>query len=96
MDGDDIRAEPIRLGYTRHVLHVIGERTIPVEWVASVVTETALRRPESERSRCGLVFPPHRRIPEHGDRALRMLATQKPREAASRIPRRTSCAKFSE
>ena len=57
------------LEYTRHALHVMGERQIRVEWVESAVSEPALRTldlndPEVERF--------FRRIPEHGDRVLRV------------------------
>ena len=57
------------LEYTKHALHVAEERQIRVEWVESAVSEPALRTldpndPEVERF--------FRRIPEHGDRVLRV------------------------
>ena len=60
---------PLDLEYTRHAVHAMEERLIPREWVESAVAEPGLRTldpndPEVERF--------FRRIPERGDRVLRV------------------------
>ena len=60
---------PLDLEYTRHAVHAMEERLIPREWVESAVADPALRTldpndPEVERF--------FRRIPERGDRVLRV------------------------
>ena len=60
---------PLDLEYTRHAVHAMEERLIPREWVESTVAEPDLRTldpndPEVERF--------FRRIPERGDRVLRV------------------------
>ena len=57
------------LEYTRHAIHVMAERMIPVEWVESVVAEPALRAPDPNGPEVERFF---RRIPEHGNRVLRV------------------------
>ena len=61
---------PLELEYTRHAIRAMEERIIRRDWVETVVTEPALRTsdpndPEVERFFC--------RIPEHGDRVLRVV-----------------------
>ena len=55
--------------YTRHAAHVMEERSIPKEWVESAVAEPALRTPDPDSTDVERFF---RRIPEHGDRVLRV------------------------
>ena len=61
--------EAIRLEYTRHATHVMAERMIPAEWVERVVAEPSLRTPDRNDPEVERFF---RRIPEHGDRVLRV------------------------
>ena len=61
---------PLELEYTRHAIRAMEERIIRRDWVETAVTEPALRTsdpndPEVERFFC--------RIPEHGDRVLRVV-----------------------
>ena len=56
------------LEYSRHALHVMAERLIPVEWVELAVSEPALRTPDPNDPDVERFFRP---IPEHGNRALR-------------------------
>lgn len=69
MRGDVTPSESIKLEFTKHALHVMMERTIPMEWVERTVAKPALRTsdpndPEIERF--------SRRVPEWGDRVLRV------------------------
>ena len=57
------------MDYTKHAVHAMEERMIPMRWVESTIEEPALRTldpndPEVERF--------FRRIPERGDRVLRV------------------------
>ena len=60
---------PLTLAYTRHAVHAMEERTIPREWVESVVSEPALRTSDPNDPEVERFF---RRIPEHGGRVLRV------------------------
>ena len=60
---------PIDLDFTRHAVHVMEERMIPKGWVQKVVTEPALRIADPNDAEVERFF---RRIPEHGDRVLRV------------------------
>ena len=60
---------PLTLDYTRHAVDVMRERLIPKEWVESAVTEPDLRAPDPNDPEVERFF---RRIPERGDRVLRV------------------------
>ena len=60
---------PLTLEYSRHALHVMAERLIPVEWVELTVAEPTLRTPDPNDPDVERFFRP---IPERGDRALRI------------------------
>ena len=60
---------PLKLEYSRHALHVMAERLIPVKWVELTVAESALRTPDPNDPDVERFFRP---IPERGDRALRV------------------------
>ena len=60
---------PLTLEYSRHALHVMAERLIPVEWVELTVAEPTLRTPDPNDPDVERFFRP---IPEHGNRALRV------------------------
>ena len=60
---------PLDLDYTRHALHAMEERMIPKDWVETVVTEPAMRTSDPNDAEVERFF---RRIPEHGDRVLRV------------------------
>ena len=60
---------PLALEYTRHAAHAMEERMIPKDWVEIVVTEPALRSSDPNDPEVERFF---RRIPEHGDRVLRV------------------------
>ena len=57
------------LEYTRHAAHAMTERAIPNDWVEAVVAEPSLRTPDPNDPEVERFF---RRIPEHGDRVLRV------------------------
>ncbi len=62
-------AEWVELECTKHAVHAMAERMIPMEWVKLAVAEPALRMPdpndpEVERFFCA--------IPERGNRILRV------------------------
>ena len=61
--------EPLTLAYSRHALHVMAERLIPVEWVELAVAEPALRTPDPNDPDIERFFRP---IPEYADRVLRV------------------------
>ena len=60
---------PLTLDYTRHAVDVMQERLIPNEWVESAVIEPDLRAPDPNDPEVERFF---RRIPERGDRVLRV------------------------
>ena len=57
------------LEYTRHAIQAMAEREIAEEWVELVVTQPALRTPDPGDPEVERFF---RRIPDYGDRALRV------------------------
>lgn len=63
------RSEWLRLEYTEHAVTAMNERMIPIEWVESAVVEPDLRAPDPNDPEVKRFF---RRIPEHGDRVLRV------------------------
>ena len=60
---------PLGLEYTRHAVHAMAERLIPREWVESAVAEPDLRTLDPNDPDVERFF---RRIPERGDRVLRV------------------------
>ena len=60
---------PIALEYTRHAARAMEERMIPRDWVESAVAEPAMRTSDPSDPEVERFF---RRIPEHGDRVLRV------------------------
>ena len=60
---------PLTLDYTRHAVDVMQERLIPKEWVELAVTVPDLRAPDPNDPQVERFF---RRIPERGDRVLRV------------------------
>ena len=61
--------EAVHLEFTRHAVDVMEERTIRSEWVERVVAEPTMRVPDPNDSEVERFF---RRIPERGDRVLRV------------------------
>jgi len=61
---------PVTLSYSRHARRVMAERLLHMDWVESVVAEPALRTPDPNDPEVERFF---RRIPEHGDRVLRVV-----------------------
>lgn len=59
----------LRLEYTEHALHVMTERSISIEWVEIVVGGPELRMSDPNDSQVERFY---RRIPEHGNRVLRV------------------------
>ncbi len=64
----------MELEYTKHALDVMDEREIPVEWIERTVFEPYLRVPDPIDPEVERFF---RRIPEYGDRALRVAVNTK-------------------
>ena len=60
---------PLALDYTRHAVHAMEERLIPRQWVESAVVKPTLRTSDPNDPEVERFF---RRIPEHGDRVLRV------------------------
>jgi hypothetical protein len=60
---------PPELDYTKHAVHVMGERMIAREWVEAAVADPTLRATDPSVPGVERFF---RRIPEHGDRVLRV------------------------
>ena len=60
----------LSLEYTGHAIQVMAERGILAEWVELAVTEPSLRVPDPNDPALERFF---RRIPAHGDRALRVV-----------------------
>ena len=61
----------MKLDFTRHAIHVMTERAIPVEWVERALAEPGLREPDPNDPEVERFF---RRIPENDDRVLRVAA----------------------
>ena len=59
----------LALEYTRHAAHAMDERMILRNWVESAVAEPTVRMPDPDDPEVERFF---RRIPEHGDRVLRV------------------------
>ena len=59
----------LTLDYTKHAVDVMRERLIPKEWVQSVVAGPDSREPDPNDPEVERFF---RRIPERGDRVLRV------------------------
>ena len=62
-------SESAKLKFTKHALHAMTERAIPMEWVERVVAEPALREPDPTDPEVERFFRP---IPEQGNRMLRV------------------------
>ena len=62
-------SESAKLEFTKHALHAMTERAIPMEWVEWVVAEPALRERDLDDPEVERFF---RRIPEQGERVLRV------------------------
>ena len=60
---------PLALDYTRHAVHAMEERLIPRQWAESAVVKPTLRTSDPNDPEVERFF---RRIPEHGDRVLRV------------------------
>ena len=59
----------LKLEYTKHALHGMAEHSISIEWVEFVVGEPELRMSDPNDSEVERFY---RRIPEHGNRVLRV------------------------
>ena len=62
-------SESAKLEFTKHALHAMTERAIPMEWVEWVVAEPALREPDPTDPEVERFFRP---IPEQDNRMLRV------------------------
>ncbi len=62
-------SESAKLEFTKHALHAMTERAIPMEWVERVVAEPALREPDPTDPEVERFFRP---IPEQDNRMLRV------------------------
>ena len=62
-------SESAKLEFTKHALQAMTERKIPVAWVEWVVAKPTLRESDSNDPEVERFF---RRIPEQGDRILRV------------------------
>ena len=62
-------SESAKLEFTKHALHAMKERAIPMEWVEWVIAEPALRERDLDDPEVERFF---RRIPEQGERVLRV------------------------
>ena len=62
-------SESAKLDFTKHALHAMKERAIPMEWVEWVIAKPALREPDPTDPEVERFF---RRIPEQGERVLRV------------------------
>jgi hypothetical protein len=62
-------SESAKLEFTKHAIDAMTERMIPMAWVEWVVAEPALREPDLDDPEVERFF---RRIPEQGDRVLRV------------------------
>ena len=59
----------MKLECTKHAVHAMAERVIPMEWVELVVAKPALRIPDPNDPEVECFFRP---IPERGGRILRV------------------------
>ena len=59
----------MKLECTKHAVHAMAERVIPMEWVELVVAKPALRIPDPNDPEVERFFRP---IPERGGRILRV------------------------
>ena len=59
----------MELEFTKHAIHVLAERTVSREWVERTVREPELRQPDPNDPLVERFF---RRIPENGNRTLRV------------------------
>ena len=59
----------MKLECTKHAVHAMAERVIPMEWVELVVAEPSLRIPDPNDPEVERFF---RSIPERGNRILRV------------------------
>ena len=64
-------SESLKLKFTKHVIQVMAERSIPMEWVAQAIAKPALRIPDPHDPQVECFF---RRIPEQDDHVLRVVA----------------------
>ena len=62
----------MKLECTKHAVHAMAERVIPMEWVELVVAKPALRIPDPNDPEVERFFHP---IPERGGRILRVAVT---------------------
>ena len=62
-------SESAKLEFTKHALHAMTERAIPMEWVERVVAEPAFREPDPTDPEVERFFRP---IPEQDNRMLRV------------------------
>lgn len=69
MLSNGISPEPPGLELSYHAITMMAERKIPEEWVQITVAAPALRIPDPDDSEVERFF---RRIPENGDRVLRV------------------------
>ena len=59
----------MQLEFSRHAVYVMAERGIPAAWVEATIVAPALRSPDPSDPEVERFF---RRVPEHGDRVLRV------------------------
>ena len=69
MLGNGAYPEPLDLELTQHAIRMMAERNIPEEWIRVTVVAPALRIPDPNDPEVERFF---RRIPENGDRVLRV------------------------
>ena len=67
-------SESAKLESTKHAVHVVTEREIPVAWVEWVVAKPALRVPDPNDPEVERFFSLHPGT-EQGDRILRVAST---------------------
>lgn len=67
--NSDMPSESGKLECTKHAVHAMAERMIPMEWVELVVAEPALRIPDPNDPEVERFF---RSIPERDNRILRV------------------------
>lgn len=65
----DMPSESGKLEYTKHAVHAMAERVIPMEWVERVVAEPALRISDPNDPEVERFF---RSTPERDNRILRV------------------------
>lgn len=74
MFSNGISPEPPGLELSFHAITMMAERNIPEEWVQITVVAPALRIPDPNDPEVERFF---RRIPENGDRVLRVAVNTK-------------------